>query len=51
MIATAGTSAVSAAGSCAQIDWTLFGLSMPAWALAWFLGLGIITLWFTYRKV
>jgi len=37
-------------GSCAETDWTFIGLSMPAWALAWFLGLGIITLWFTYRK-
>ncbi len=38
-------------GSCAEVDWTFIGLSMPVWALVWFLGLGTITVWLTYRKV
>ncbi len=37
-------------GSCAEIKWSFMGLSMPAWNLAWYLALGIITLWFTFRK-
>lgn len=28
-------------GECAKIDWTLLGLSMPAWVLAASLGLGL----------
>jgi disulfide bond formation protein DsbB len=25
-------------GECANIDWTLFGFSMPVWTLVWFVG-------------
>lgn len=28
-------------GECADVTWTLLGLSMPAWVLIWFLVLGI----------
>lgn len=28
-------------GECAEMLWSLFGLSMPAWALIWFLLLGM----------
>ena len=31
---------VTGTGDCAKVDWTLFGLSMPAWVLLCFLGLG-----------
>lgn len=31
-------------GECAKIDWTLFGLSMPAWVLICFLGLAAVSL-------
>ena len=31
-------------GDCAKVDWTLFGLSMPAWVLICFLGLGGLSL-------
>lgn len=24
-------------GECAKVEWTMFGLAIPAWALAWFL--------------
>ena len=27
-------------GDCGNVDWTFLGLSMPAWALVWFLLLG-----------
>jgi disulfide bond formation protein DsbB len=30
---------VSGTGDCAKVDWTLLGLSMPAWVLICFLGL------------
>lgn len=38
-------------GDCAKIDWTFLGLSMPAWTLIWFIGLGVFVLWrvFSWR--
>ena len=33
------------AGECAEINWRLFGLSMPWWVLFACVGLGIWTLW------
>ena len=32
-------------GECAKIDWTMFGLSIPAWTLIAFLGLAGWALW------
>lgn len=29
-------------GSCATVDWTLLGLSMPGWVLIWFVALGAL---------
>lgn len=37
-------------GSCAEVDWTFIGLSMPGWTLIWFLVLGLGTLYFTWRR-
>ncbi len=37
-------------GSCAEVKWTLMGMSMPMWTFVWYTGLGLGTLWFTYRK-
>ncbi|NND44408.1 MAG: disulfide bond formation protein B [Xanthomonadales bacterium] len=37
-------------GSCAEVDWTFLGLSMPAWTLVWFLGLAAGTVFFTWRR-
>lgn len=31
-------------GDCAKVDWTLLGLSMPAWVLVCFLGLAALSL-------
>jgi protein dithiol:quinone oxidoreductase len=31
-------------GDCAKVDWTLLGLSMPAWVLICFLGLAVFSL-------
>ena len=37
-------------GSCAEVQWSFLGLSMPEWSLVWFLGLGLFTLWFAFVK-
>lgn len=37
-------------GECAEIDWTFLGLSMPAWTLLWFVGLGLAALWAGLRR-
>ena len=37
-------------GSCAELDWTLLGVGIPVWTLLWFIGLGVVSLWFAYRK-
>lgn len=31
-------------GDCAKVDWTLLGLSMPAWVLICFLGIAVVSL-------
>ena len=39
---------VTGTGDCAKVDWTLLGLSMPAWVLICFIGLAgwsILQLW------
>jgi disulfide bond formation protein DsbB len=36
-------------GSCAEVKWQFFGLSMPMWTLLWYIGLGVISLWIVYR--
>jgi disulfide bond formation protein DsbB len=33
---------LTSSGECAKVDWTFLGLSMPAWALAWFV---VLSLW------
>jgi disulfide bond formation protein DsbB len=37
-------------GSCADVQWSFLGLSMPAWTLVWYIGLTVLTLVFTVRK-
>ena len=32
-------------GQCAEVHWTLFGLSIAEWSLAWFLALALYALW------
>ena len=38
-------------GSCAEVIWSFMGMSMPIWTLIWYVGLGLMTLWVTYRSV
>ncbi len=40
-------------GDCAKVDWTLFGLSMPAWVLIAFCALGLLNLaqWWNAKSV
>ena len=37
-------SAFTGAGECAEVDWSLMGLSMPAWTLIWYVALMAIAL-------
>ncbi len=37
-------------GECAEVDWQLLGLSMPAWVLIALIGLGGVGVWNTLRK-
>jgi protein dithiol:quinone oxidoreductase len=30
---------------CGKIDWVFLGQSMPRWVLAWFVAMGVLTLW------
>ena len=36
-------------GECAEVHWQFMGLSMPAWMLVWFVGLGVIGIWNNFR--
>ena len=36
-------------GSCAEVKWEFLGMSMPMWTFAWYVGLGLGTLWVVYR--
>lgn len=31
-------------GECAEVDWTLLGLSMPGWTLLWYTGFTVVTI-------
>lgn len=37
-------------GSCSKVDWKLLGLSIPEWALVWFVILGAAALWVAFRR-
>jgi disulfide bond formation protein DsbB len=37
-------------GECAEIDWTLFGLSMPVWTLVGFVVLALWAVWTAMRR-
>ena len=36
-------------GSCAEVIWSFFGMSMPMWTMVWYVGFGLITLFLLYR--
>ncbi len=38
-------------GECANVDWSLLGLSMPAWVLIWFVLLAAFGAWNNWRRV
>ncbi len=35
-------------GSCSKVDWRLLGLSIPEWALVWYVILAAVALWIAY---
>ena len=37
-------------GSCSAVHWKLLGLSIPEWALAWFLVFGVAAVWAAFRR-
>ncbi len=44
-VVTAVREALTASGECAEVDWSLFGLSMPGWVLLALLGLTAWAVW------
>ena len=42
--------AFTGSGECATVDWSFLALSMPAWALIWFLLLGIAYIFLGFRR-
>lgn len=36
-------------GECAEVQWSLFGLSMPAWSLVWLVALALLSLFIAAR--
>ena len=41
---------LNGSGSCAEVSWSFMGLSMPWWTLIWYIGLGLLTLWFMINR-
>lgn len=41
--------AFMASSDCSEINWTFLGLTMPGWALLWFVFLGVGALWAGFR--
>jgi disulfide bond formation protein DsbB len=37
-------------GSCSKVDWKFLGLSIPEWALAWYVIFAVAALWIAFRK-
>ena len=37
-------------GSCSAADWKFVGLSIPEWALVWFVAFGAAALWAAFRR-
>jgi len=37
-------------GNCAEVDWTLLGLSIPGWTLLAFIGIGAVAGWNGWRR-
>lgn len=41
---------LAGSGECAEISWSLLGLSMPAWTFLWYLGLTALAVVFGWRS-
>lgn len=41
---------LQATGDCSNIDWQFLGLSMPMWALVWFVALGLGALYAGFQR-
>ena len=41
---------MTGSGECANVDWSFLGLSMPAWSLLWFIGLGVLVGYAAFRR-
>lgn len=41
---------MTGSGECANVDWSLLGLSMPAWSLVCFIGLGVWAVYAGFRR-
>lgn len=41
---------LTGSGECANVDWSLFGLSMPAWSLVWFVALALWALYAAFNR-
>jgi protein dithiol:quinone oxidoreductase len=37
-------------GSCSKVDWTLVGLSIPEWALVWYVVFAGVVIWFSFFR-
>ena len=37
-------------GSCSKVDWRLLGLSIPEWALVWYVIFAALAVWIAFRK-
>jgi len=37
-------------GTCSSVDWKMLGMSIPEWALVWFVIFGAAALWAAFRK-
>lgn len=42
---------LSGDGTCAEVMWSLFGISIPGWTLLGFIGLGCIAVWQLSRSI
>jgi disulfide bond formation protein DsbB len=37
-------------GSCSVVDWTLLGMSLPEWALVWYLAFAALAIWIAFFR-
>ena len=37
-------------GSCSAVDWKMMGLSIPEWALVWFLAFAVASAWIAFLR-